>query len=149
VQQAMPGITTSSRVLVLYGDVPLIRAQTLRALLAADADLAVLGAEPADATGYGRIVLDGNGHAGAIVEHRDASDDQRAIRLVNTGIVAAHASSLRHWVGKLGNDNSQGEYYLTDIFAMAALEGRAAHVVRTTDAQENEGANDPWQLEQL
>jgi bifunctional UDP-N-acetylglucosamine pyrophosphorylase/glucosamine-1-phosphate N-acetyltransferase len=134
VQQAMPGITTSSRVLVLYGDVPLIRAETLRRLLDVDADLAVLGAEPADPTGYGRVVLDGNGHVGAIVEHRDASDEQRAIRLINTGIVAANASSLRHWLGKLGNDNSQGEYYLTDIFAMAAVEGRAARVVRTTDA---------------
>jgi bifunctional UDP-N-acetylglucosamine pyrophosphorylase/glucosamine-1-phosphate N-acetyltransferase len=146
VQQAMPGITTSSRVLVLYGDVPLIRAETLRRLLDVDADLAVLGAEPADPTGYGRVVLDGNGHVGAIVEHRDASDEQRAIRLINTGIVAANASSLRHWLGKLGNDNSQGEYYLTDIFAMAAVEGRAARVVRTADAQETEGANDPWQL---
>jgi bifunctional UDP-N-acetylglucosamine pyrophosphorylase/glucosamine-1-phosphate N-acetyltransferase len=149
VQQAMPGITTSSRVLVLYGDVPLIRADTLRALLAVDADLAVLGAEPDDPTGYGRVVLDGNGHVHAIVEHRDASDEQRAIRLINTGIVAASASSLRHWLGKMGNDNSQGEYYLTDIFAMAAIEGRAAHVVRTADAQETEGANDPWQLAQL
>jgi bifunctional UDP-N-acetylglucosamine pyrophosphorylase/glucosamine-1-phosphate N-acetyltransferase len=133
-------------VLVLYGDVPLIRAETLRRLLDVDADLAVLGAEPADPTGYGRVVLDGNGHVGAIVEHRDASDEQRAIRLINTGIVAANASSLRHWLGKLGNDNSQGEYYLTDIFAMAAVEGRAARVVRTADAQETEGANDPWQL---
>jgi bifunctional UDP-N-acetylglucosamine pyrophosphorylase/glucosamine-1-phosphate N-acetyltransferase len=149
VQQAMPGITTSARVLVLYGDVPLIRAQTLRELLAVDADLAVLGAEPTDPTGYGRVVLDGNGHVSAIVEQKDASDEQRAIRLVNTGIVSANAGGLRHWLGKLGNDNSQGEYYLTDIFAMAALEGRAARVVRTPDAQETEGANDPWQLAQL
>ena len=149
VQQAMPGITTSSRVLVLYGDVPLIRAETLRALLAVDADLAVLAAEPDDAAGYGRIVLDGNGHVSAIVEQKDASDEQRAIRLINTGIVSANAAGLRHWLGKLGNDNSQGEYYLTDIFAMAATEGRAARVVRTADAQETEGANDPWQLAQL
>jgi bifunctional UDP-N-acetylglucosamine pyrophosphorylase/glucosamine-1-phosphate N-acetyltransferase len=149
VQQAMPGITTSSRVLVLYGDVPLIRAETLRALLGVDADLAVLGAEPADPTGYGRIVLDGNGHVHAIVEQKDANDEQRAIRLVNTGIVSANAAGLRHWLDKLGNDNSQGEYYLTDIFAMAAIEGRAARVVRTTDAQETEGANDAWQLANL
>jgi bifunctional UDP-N-acetylglucosamine pyrophosphorylase/glucosamine-1-phosphate N-acetyltransferase len=149
VQQAMPGITTSSRVLVLYGDVPLIRVETLRALLAATGELAVLAAEPVDATGYGRIIVDGNGNASAIVEHKDADDEQRAIRLVNTGIVAASAAALRHWLGKLRNDNSQGEYYLTDIFAMAAMEGRAARVVRTADAQETEGANDPWQLSQL
>jgi bifunctional UDP-N-acetylglucosamine pyrophosphorylase/glucosamine-1-phosphate N-acetyltransferase len=149
VLQAMPGITTSSRVLVLYGDVPLISADTLRALLAAEGELAVLAAEVADATGYGRIVLDGNGNASAIVEQKDATDEQRAIRLINTGIVLASAAGLRHWLGKLGNRNSQGEYYLTDIFAMAAMEGRAAKVVRTADPQETEGANDPWQLAQL
>jgi bifunctional UDP-N-acetylglucosamine pyrophosphorylase/glucosamine-1-phosphate N-acetyltransferase len=149
VQQAMPGITTSSRVLVLYGDVPLIRADTLRALLAAEGELAVLAAEPASPAGYGRIVLDGNGNASAIVEHKDATDEQRAIRLVNTGIIVAHAASLRHWLGKIRNDNAQGEYYLTDIFAIAATEGRAAKVVRCTDPQETEGANDPWQLAQL
>jgi bifunctional UDP-N-acetylglucosamine pyrophosphorylase/glucosamine-1-phosphate N-acetyltransferase len=149
VLQAMPGITTSSRVLVLYGDVPLIRASTLRGLLDVDADLAVLAAEPADPTGYGRLVLDGNGNASAIVEHKDADDEQRAIRLINTGIVAANAAALRRWLGKVGTGNAQGEYYLTDIFAMAALEGRAATVVRTADPQETEGANDPWQLAQL
>jgi bifunctional UDP-N-acetylglucosamine pyrophosphorylase/glucosamine-1-phosphate N-acetyltransferase len=149
VLQAMPGITTSSRVLVLYGDVPLIRAQTLRALLDTKAELAVLAAEPADPTGYGRLELDGNGNVTAIVEQKDADDAQRAIRLVNTGIIAANAASLRRWLGKLGTDNAQGEYYLTDIFAMAADEGRAASVVRTTDPQETEGANDPWQLAQL
>ena len=149
VQQALPGITTSSRVVVLFGDVPLIRAETLRALVAVEGDLVVLAAEPADPTGYGRIVLDGNGHVGAVVEHKDATDQQRDIGLVNTGIVAANAAALRRWLGKLGNDNSQGEYYLTDIFRMAATEGRAAKVVRSADAQETEGANDPWQLAQL
>jgi bifunctional UDP-N-acetylglucosamine pyrophosphorylase/glucosamine-1-phosphate N-acetyltransferase len=149
VQQAMPGITTSSRVLVLYGDVPLIRAETLRGLLAAPGELAVLAAEPADPTGYGRILVDGNGNASAIVEQKDATDEQRAIRLINTGIISANAAALRHWLGKLDSANAQGEYYLTDIFATAALEGRAASVVRCLDAQETEGANDPWQLAQL
>ena len=149
VQQAMPGITTSSRVLVLFGDVPLVRVETLRRLLSAEGQLAVLAAEPADPTGYGRLVLDGNGNVSAVVEHKDATDEQRAIRLVNTGMIVASASALRHWLGKLRNDNAQGEYYLTDIFAMAAVEGRAARVVRTTDPQETEGANDPWQLAQL
>jgi bifunctional UDP-N-acetylglucosamine pyrophosphorylase/glucosamine-1-phosphate N-acetyltransferase len=148
VQQAMPGITTSSRVLVLYGDVPLVRVETLQELLAADGDLAVLAAEPVDPTGYGRLLLNGNGNVIAVVEHKDATEDQRDIRLVNTGMIVANTASLRRWLGKLRNDNAQGEYYLTDIFAMAAAEGRHARVVRC-DPQEAEGANDPWQLAML
>jgi bifunctional UDP-N-acetylglucosamine pyrophosphorylase/glucosamine-1-phosphate N-acetyltransferase len=149
VQQALPGIPEAARVLVLYGDVPLTRADTLRALLAAPGPLAVLGAEPADATGYGRILLDGHGRVEAIVEHRDATPAQRALGLVNTGILAADAAALVRWLGALGNDNAQGEYYLTDVFAMAAAEGQPAALVRCDDPLEAEGANDPWQLAQL
>lgn len=149
VQQAIPAIPDEATVLVLYGDVPLITTATLQRLLAVNARLAVLVAEPADPAGYGRIVRDAEGRVGAIVEHKDASDDQRAIRIVNTGIVAADATALKRWLAALSNDNAQGEYYLTDVFAQAAAEYAAAEMVPVRDAIETEGANDPWQLAQL
>ena len=149
VAQAMPGVPDGAQVLVLYGDVPLIRADTLRALLAAPERLAVLAAEPADPTGYGRIVRDAQGNVAAIVEHKDADADQRAIGLVNTGILAAEATALKRWLAGLSADNAQGEYYLTDIFAMAASEYSGAEIVHVADPMETEGANDPWQLAQL
>lgn len=149
VQQAMPDIPDHARVLVLYGDVPLIRAETLRALQAEAGALIVLAAEPADPTGYGRLLLDDQGRVAAIVEHKDASEAQRAIRLINSGIVLARAAALRAWLAQLRNSNSQGEYYLTDIFAMAAAEQAPASVVRVADAVETEGANDGWQLATL
>jgi bifunctional UDP-N-acetylglucosamine pyrophosphorylase/glucosamine-1-phosphate N-acetyltransferase len=146
VQQAMPGIPDDARVLVLYGDVPLIEAGTLRRVLAAPSALAVLGAEPVDATGYGRLILDERGHVRAIVEHRDCDEQQRQVRLINTGIVAARAGALRDWLGRLGRGNAQGEYYLTDIFAMAAAAEAPAMVALVHDPVETEGANDPEQL---
>lgn len=149
VQQAIPAIPDEATVLVLYGDVPLITTATLQRLLAVNARLAVLVAEPADPAGYGRIVRDAEGRVGAIVEHKDASDEQRAIRIVNTGIVAADATALKRWLAALSNDNAQGEYYLTDVFAQAAAEYAAAEMVPVRDAIETEGANDPWQLAQL
>ena len=149
VAQAMPAVPDAARVLVLYGDVPLIRSQTLQDLLAADGKLAVLAAELADPTGYGRIVRDGQGKVAAIVEQKDADAAQRAICTVNTGIIAAGAAELRRWLGALSNHNAQGEYYLTDVFAMAAAEQSPAALVVVDDAQETEGANDPWQLSQL
>ena len=149
VQQAMPAIPDSVRVLVLYGDVPLIRAESLKALLDAPGVLAVLGAEPQDPQGYGRLVLDAQGRVQAIVEHKDADAAQRAIGLINTGILCADSARLRDWLSRLGTGNAQGEYYLTDIFAMAATAGQAAEVVRVADAVETEGANDAWQLATL
>ncbi len=149
VQQAMPGIPDAARVLVLYGDVPLITPQTLTRLLAAQRPLAVLAAELDDPTGYGRVVRDSEGHVAAIVEQKDADATQRRIGLVNTGVIAAEAADLRRWLGQLRSDNAQGEYYLTDVFAAAAHEFRAAEVVLVDDAVETEGANDPWQLAQL
>jgi bifunctional UDP-N-acetylglucosamine pyrophosphorylase/glucosamine-1-phosphate N-acetyltransferase len=149
VKQAMPGVPDGARVLVLYGDVPLITAQTLRRLLDADARLAVLVAEPADPTGYGRIVRDPEGRVAAIVEQKDASDEQRRIRIVNTGIIAAESTALKGWLDALSSDNAQGEYYLTDVFAQAAAEYSAAEMVLAGDPVETEGANDPWQLAQL
>jgi bifunctional UDP-N-acetylglucosamine pyrophosphorylase/glucosamine-1-phosphate N-acetyltransferase len=149
VQQALPAVPDEAQVLVLYGDVPLITAATLRRLLAAPGALAVLAAEPADPDGYGRIVRDSEGHVAAIVEHKDADDEQRRIGLANTGVIAAQAAALKRWLAALRNDNAQGEYYLTDVFAQAAAEFSPAEIVMVDDAMETEGANDPWQLAQL
>ena len=150
VQQAMPGVPDSARVLVLYADVPLIGVDTLRRLLAAASDrAAVLTETLADPSGYGRVILDGNGNVQAIVEHKDADEIQRAVKLINTGVIAAPAADLRRWLGKLGNHNAQGEYYLTDIFAMARSDGRAAAQTACLVPGEAEGANDPVQLARL
>lgn len=149
VQQAMPGVPDGAQVLVLYGDVPLMTAATLRRLLDVDARLAVLAAEPEDPTGYGRIVRDAAGHVASIVEHKDADHDQRRIHLVNTGVIAAESTALKRWLVALSNENAQGEYYLTDVFAMAADEYDPARIVLVDDPMEAEGANDPWQLAQL
>ena len=149
VQQAIPGVPDDARVLVLYGDVPLIRSETLQRLLDAPGRLAVLVAELADPTGYGRIVRDAQGRVAAIVEHKDADADTRRIRIVNSGIIAADANALVPWLQRLSSDNAQGEYYLTDVFAMAAGEFVPAEIVAVEDPIETEGANDPWQLAQL
>ncbi|MBN8213368.1 MAG: bifunctional UDP-N-acetylglucosamine diphosphorylase/glucosamine-1-phosphate N-acetyltransferase GlmU [Xanthomonadales bacterium] len=149
VQQAIPGVPEDARVLVLYGDVPLIRSETLQRLLDAPGRLAVLAAELADPTGYGRIVRDAQGRVAAIVEHKDADADTRRIRIVNSGIIAADANALVPWLQRLSSDNAQGEYYLTDVFAMAADEFVPAEIVAVEDPVETEGANDPWQLAQL
>ena len=149
VQQALPGVPDDARVLVLYGDVPLITSDTLARLLAAPGALAVLAAEPADPTGYGRIVRDAEGNVARIVEQKDASDEERRIGIINTGVIASDADALRGWLAALRNDNAQGEYYLTDVFAQAAAEYRQAEIVMVAEAIEAEGANDPWQLAQL
>jgi len=148
-QQAMPGIPDGAQVLVLYGDVPLITPATLQRLLEAPGRLAVLAAELANPAGYGRILRDAEGRVAAIVEHKDADDGQRRIGIVNTGMVAAEATPMKRWLQALRNDNAQGEYYLTDVFAQAAAEFSAAEIVLVADPMETEGANDPWQLAQL
>lgn len=149
VQQAMAAVPDAATVLVLYGDVPLIRAETLTRLLHAPGRVAVLVAEPEDPSGYGRIVRDAAGKVAAIVEQKDADDEQRHIRTINTGIVTAESTALKRWLAQLRNDNAQGEYYLTDIFAAAAAEFTPAEMVLVADPIEAEGANDPWQLAQL
>ena len=150
VQQAMPAIPENARVLVLYADVPLIGTDTLRRLLDAGADrAAVLTETLADPGGYGRVVLDGNGDVQAIVEQKDADERQRAVKLVNTGVIVAPAPDLRRWLSRLGNHNAQGEYYLTDIFAMARADGRPARTAACLQPGEAEGANDPVQLARL
>ncbi|WDS34602.1 bifunctional UDP-N-acetylglucosamine diphosphorylase/glucosamine-1-phosphate N-acetyltransferase GlmU [Pseudoxanthomonas sp.] len=149
VQQAMEQVPDAATVLVLYGDVPLIRSETLLRLLQAPGRLAVLVAEPDDPTGYGRVLRDAAGKVGAIVEHKDADDEQRRVHTINTGIVTAESTALHRWLAQLSNDNVQGEYYLTDIFGMAATEFSPAEMVLVADPLEAEGANDPWQLAQL
>jgi bifunctional UDP-N-acetylglucosamine pyrophosphorylase/glucosamine-1-phosphate N-acetyltransferase len=149
VEQAMPEVPDAATVLVLYGDVPLIRSETLARLLEAPGRLAVLVAEVADPTGYGRVVRDAEGRVAAIVEQKDADEEQRRIRVINTGIIAAESTALKRWLAHLSNDNAQGEYYLTDVFAAAASEFSAAEMVLVSEPVEAEGANDPWQLAQL
>lgn len=149
VAQALPGVPDGARVLVLYGDVPLIRAATLRPLVEAPGAIAVLTAELEDPTGYGRVLIDRGGRVARIVEQRDASAAEAAVTTINTGILVADAARLRDWLSRVGKDNQQGEYYLTDVFALAAADGEGALAVDCPDATEVEGANDPWQLARL
>ncbi|MEW6330010.1 MAG: bifunctional UDP-N-acetylglucosamine diphosphorylase/glucosamine-1-phosphate N-acetyltransferase GlmU [Pseudomonadota bacterium] len=145
--QAMPGIAEQSTVLVLYGDVPLIRPQTLRDLLAAAGDgLALLTIELADPADYGRILRDPAGRVTRIVEIRDASPEQAGVREVNTGFLAAPAARLRKWLAGLRNHNVQGEYYLTDIISMAAAEGVAIATRAPRDVSEILGVNSKPEL---
>lgn len=148
--QALPFIQ-AERVLVLYGDVPLIEAPTLERLLAqaAPEQLALLTVELADPSGYGRIVRDAAGRVTAIVEQKDASAEQRAIREGNTGILALPGARLADWLGRLSNRNAQGEYYLTDVIAMAVADGLTVATAQPEDAMEVQGANDRLQLSQL
>lgn len=142
-------IPDDARVLVLYGDAPLNRRETLQRMLEIPAPLVGLTTELADPFGYGRVLRDAQGRVAAIVEEKDATDEQRRIHLVYTGVIVADAAALRRWLGGLKNDNAQGEYYLTDVFAAAAHEYTPAEIVIAEDPQETEGANDAWQLAQL
>lgn len=147
VSQAMPNIPDDARVLVLCGDVPLVRAETLRALVADErVALAVLTAEVDNPYGYGRIVRDATRRVTGIVEEKEASEAERRIREINTGIMAINASRLKEWLAALDNDNAQGEYYLTDVISMAVAEGSEVHAVPADDANEVLGINDKSQL---
>ncbi len=151
VQQACPQIDDAGIVLVLYGDVPLVRAQTLQPLLdaAESGALAVLTARLPDPSGYGRIVRDPEGRLLRIVEHKDADARERTIDEVNSGILAAPAQALKRWVWQLRNHNAQQEYYLTDVVQLAQAEGLAVHGVLAPDAEELLGVNDRLQLAQI
>ena len=149
VQLALVQIPEAARVLVLYGDVPLIQAATLRPLIDSALPLAVLTAELFEPRGYGRVIRDGLGQVRAIVEEKDCSAEQRMVTTVNTGILAADARRLRVWAHNLNNHNAQGEFYLTDVFAQAAAEGLPATALNCRDEHEAFGANDTWQLAQL
>ena len=145
--QAMPGTPEQNQVLVLFGDVPLLSADTLRTLLGESRgdDLLVLTVDMDDPTGYGRIVREGDRVTG-IVEEKDASDAQKAITEINTGVMLCPAEQLKAWLGKLSNDNAQGEYYLTDVIAMAVADGIPVQGVKAPDQVEVMGINDKKQL---
>jgi bifunctional UDP-N-acetylglucosamine pyrophosphorylase/glucosamine-1-phosphate N-acetyltransferase len=159
VQQAVPKLHAEGTTLILNGDVPLIEAATAQALIDACAGehLALLTVDLADPTGYGRIVRGDpagrdaaqGGRVRGITEHKDASPTERLIREVYTGVMAAPTSQLKRWLAALKNDNSQGEYYLTDVVAMAVAEG--VHVVTAQPQSETEvlGVNSPVQLADL
>jgi bifunctional UDP-N-acetylglucosamine pyrophosphorylase / glucosamine-1-phosphate N-acetyltransferase len=148
VQQALPSVT-ANRTLVLYGDVPLTRAETLAHALQESGDLSLITADLDDPTGYGRIVRDRAGRVVRIVEERDASPDEKAIREINTGILAAPTAKLRGWLSGLRDDNAQGEYYLTDVIARAVADGTAIHTIQPKDTWEILGVNSKQQLAEL
>ena len=139
------------RVLVLYGDVPMLSPETLNAFLSyADKyPLTVLVAELDNPTGFGRIIRDSSGRLIRIQEQRDASPTEQAIREINTGIMVADIRHLQRWLNQLKPHNQQGEYYLTDAVSMAVEEGLAVGDYRVNDANETLGVNDLWQLAQL
>ena len=152
VQQAVPALHDDGTTLILNGDVPLIRAETARALVEACGGqrLALLTIDLADATGYGRIIRNkDDGGVLAIVEHKDATPEQRLIHEGYSGMMAAPTAALKRWVGQLSNNNVQGEYYLTDIVSMAVADG--VPVVAAQPAAEVEvlGVNSPVQLAEL
>jgi bifunctional UDP-N-acetylglucosamine pyrophosphorylase/glucosamine-1-phosphate N-acetyltransferase len=148
-QLAMAAIPDAARILVLYGDVPMIRSDTLHALVETSAPMSVLTAQPANPSGYGRVVVNAMNRVLGIVEDKDCSPEQRAIGTINTGVICADATALRRWLGRLDNRNAQREFYLTDVFGFAAAEGNSAVAVGCDDADEIAGANDTWQLAQL
>ena len=154
VMQALPLLADAAPAgitLVLYGDVPLTRPESLRALIAAAADgaLAILTVNLDDPGGYGRIVRNGGGQIERIVEHKDASATERAIAEVNTGIMAIPSARLGAWLERLSNANAQGEYYLTDIVAMAVADGVAVSAAQPGAEWETLGVNSKVQLAEL
>ena len=151
VQQAMPLVEDGDTALILYGDVPLIGVPTLQRLMAASGEnrLALLTVHMTDPTGYGRILRDAAGKVTRIVEEKDATPEERRVYEVNTGILAAPVERLRHWLAKLKNDNAQGEYYLTDIIAMAVADGLEVITTQPDAFEETLGVNNKTQLAEL
>ncbi len=159
VQQAAPLLHDEGTTLILNGDVPLIEASTARALIEACGGqrLALLTVDLDDPAGYGRVIrgdpagraANEGGRVHAIVEHKDATPAERAIREVYTGVMAAPTAPLRRWLAALENDNSQGEYYLTDVVAMAVAEGMAVVTEKAGSETEVLGVNSPVQLADL
>ena len=150
VMQAMPRVSADADVLLLYGDVPLVRVATLRRLLEAARDgLAVLTADLEDPAAYGRVVRDASGRVKRIVEQRDASEAERAIREINAGFYALSAQRLSGWLKKIDNRNAQKEYYLTDLVGFAVAEGAPVVAVKAADAWEAAGVNSKRELANL
>jgi len=150
VKVTLPVLPTEGVSLILSGDVPCVTQETLQRLLdaAAQTGIGIVTLTVDDATGYGRIVRE-NGQIQAIVEHKDANDEQRKIKEFNTGIYCVSNAKLHQWLPKLSNKNAQGEYYLTDIIAMAIVDGLEVASVEPELAFEVEGVNDRVQLAAL
>lgn len=149
VQQVLPHLSDESITLILYGDVPLIQPQTLEKMLVTPQALTLLTVHLNNPAGYGRIVRNSTGNVSCIVEEKDATAEQRAIREVNSGILAAPTHLLRNWLSKIKNENAQGEYYLTDIVGMAVAQGIAIHTVQPAHVWEVAGVNSKTQLAEL
>jgi bifunctional UDP-N-acetylglucosamine pyrophosphorylase/glucosamine-1-phosphate N-acetyltransferase len=150
VQQAAPHIQDNEDVLILVGDAPLIKESTLQQLISVkkDADLALLTVALDDPTGMGRIIRQGE-QVTAIVEHKDASEQQRQIKETNTGMMIMGGKDLKRWLAALNNNNAQGEFYLTDVIEMAANEGKSIHASQPSSAIEVEGINNRVQLSSI
>jgi len=146
-QQAMPETPDGNRVLILFGDVPLLMSATLQRLLDAtgENEMAVLTVDMNDPTGYGRIIRE-NGRVVRNVEHKDANESERTVSEINTGVMLCPAGNLKPWLSNLSNDNSQGEFYLTDVIAMAVADGITVHGVKADTWTEVMGINDKKQL---
>ncbi|MDX1553255.1 MAG: bifunctional UDP-N-acetylglucosamine diphosphorylase/glucosamine-1-phosphate N-acetyltransferase GlmU [Marinobacter sp.] len=151
VAQALPALPDDARVLILYGDVPLTRPETLDSLVSqvSEDSLGLLTVTLENPDGYGRILRNEAGQVAAIVEQKDATDAQKAITEVNTGILAVSARHLKDWLPQLSNSNAQGEYYLTDIIAMAADKGLVISVAQPANEYEVQGVNNRLQLAEL
>jgi len=150
VAQALPQCDPASTVLILFGDVPLMSAKTLQNLLASTTDApSVLAAHIPDPTGYGRVIRDAHQRFVEIVEEKDASEEQRAVQEVNTGVIAAPASLLTTLLSRVNNQNAQAEYYLPDVLGIAREDGMTVNVVVSKDPAEILGVNNRLQLEEL
>ncbi|MDF1624426.1 bifunctional UDP-N-acetylglucosamine diphosphorylase/glucosamine-1-phosphate N-acetyltransferase GlmU [Pseudohongiella nitratireducens] len=151
VSQALPAVDPDNQVLVLYGDVPLLEAETLTKLVAAcgDSGIAVLTLDTANPAGLGRIVRNNKGDITEIVEEKDANIEQKAITEINTGIMAFSAAKLKAWLEKTNTNNAQGEYYLTDTVAMACADGLKVSSLTTEDEDSVQGVNNRLQLAEL
>ena len=150
VAQALPQCDPASNVLILFGDVPLMSAKTLQNLLASTTDApSVLAAHIPDPTGYGRVIRDAHQRFVEIVEEKDASEEQRAVQEVNTGVIAAPASLLTTLLSRVNNQNAQAEYYLPDVLGIAREDGMTVNVVVSKDPAEILGVNNRLQLEEL
>jgi bifunctional UDP-N-acetylglucosamine pyrophosphorylase/glucosamine-1-phosphate N-acetyltransferase len=146
----MPETPDKNRVLILFGDVPLLTPGTCQRLLdeTPDSDVAVLTVDMEDPTGYGRIIRE-NGNVSCIVEEKDAGPEEKTVREINTGVLLCPAAKLKGWLDNLGNDNAQGEYYLTDAIAMAVNDGVIVHGVKADSWIEVMGINDKKQLAEV
>ncbi len=151
VSQAAPLLDSEGVALILYGDVPLIDSETIAGMLhkVSDRSMSLLTVELGDPTGYGRIVRDDNGQVMAIVEQKDASREQLQISEVNTGVLALPSHCLQEWLPQIGNENAQGEYYLTDIISIARNAGFQIETLQPQSIEEVEGVNNRLQLNNL